>query len=281
MGDEAGAAARLGGSASELTSALETVSLGVMAFDPSKLLPGVPADYVLGRLGSAVGKELESGKFLSDQSSSALAVNVFAWFQPQPELLPLFPGLGDLGPATTVDVEFEARFPWSGGRHPWLDAAVVTAHHLVGIESKRFEPFRDTKQASFADTYLERRAMWPDTMAPWFAAVKMLTEKPRHFRFLDAAQLIKHGLGIERAAVRQALSPVLAYLFAEPVELAGKTIDTSDIRSHRAEVAEFAEMIGAGPVRFAAFSYRDWLYSWPDAPALSAHRAAIMDIFKP
>jgi hypothetical protein len=232
-------------------------------------------------LGSAAGKELESGKFLSDQSSSALAVNVFAWFQPQPEMLPRFPGLGDLEPATAVDVEFEARFPWSGGRHPWLDAAVVSGQHLVGIESKRFEPFRDSKQASFADTYLERRSLWPNTMEPWFAALEVLKRKPRHFRFLDAAQLIKHGLGIERTAARQALSPVLVYVFAEPAELARKPIDPSDIRSHRAEVAEFAEMIGTGPVRFASFSYRDWLDSWPDAPALSTHRAAIMDTFKP
>lgn len=252
-----------------------------MVFDPSKLLPGVPADYVFARLGSAAGKELESGKFLSEQSSSALAVNVFAWFQPQPEMLPWFPFLGDLGHATAVDVECEARFPWSGGRHPWLDAMAVTGQHLIGIESKRFEPFRDSKLASFADTYLERRSLWPVTMETWFAALEALKRKPRHFRFLDAAQLIKHGLGIERTAARQSLLPVLVYIFAEPAELAGKPISPSDIRSHRAEAAEFAEMIGAGPVRFAAFSYRDWLDAWPGAPALSAHRAAIMDRFNP
>ncbi len=180
-----------------------------------------------------------------------------------------------------VDVEFEARFPWAGGRHPWLDSGIVTAQHLVGIESKRFEPFRDSKQAHFADTYLERRSLWPNTMAPWFSALEALKRNPRQFRFLDAAQLIKHGLGIEQTAARQALSPVLAYIFAEPAELAGKPIDPSDIRSHRAEIAAFAEMIGNGPVRFAAFSYRDWLETWPDEPALTAHRAAIMDLFKP
>ena len=34
------------------------------------------------------------------------------------------------------------RFPWSGGRHPALDCLVATPSALVGIESKRFEPFR-------------------------------------------------------------------------------------------------------------------------------------------
>jgi len=145
-----------------------------MQFDPKWLLPGVPVDYVTRQLGRAAGNELESGKFASQQSSAALAVNVFAWFQPRPHLLPAMPELADIGPAQSVDVEFQARFPWSGGRHPWLDAAVVAGNHLVGIECKRFEPFRDSKEAKFADTYLERRGLWPEEMEPWFAALAAL-----------------------------------------------------------------------------------------------------------
>lgn len=252
-----------------------------MALDPNLLLAGVPVDYVEKRLGSAAGKELASGKFASEQSSAALAVNVFAWFQPHPDILPPLPGLADVGPPISVDVEFEARFPWVGGRHPWLDAAISNDLYLVGIESKRFETFRDSKSANFADTYIDRRNLWPVSMAPWFDALKMLTEHPRHFRFLDDAQLVKHGLGIERTASRKGLQPALAYVFAEPAELAGKAISDDDLQAHRAEIAEFARWIEEGPVRFSAFSYRDWLDSWPETAALSKHRNAIIETFRP
>lgn len=43
------------------------------------------------------------------------------------------------------------RFPWAGGRHPWLDAAVETERYLIGVESKRFEPFRDAKSVRLSD----------------------------------------------------------------------------------------------------------------------------------
>jgi hypothetical protein len=47
-------------------------------------LPGVPAAHVLERLGKAGGKEVESGKLASPESSAALAVNTFGWFNPRP-----------------------------------------------------------------------------------------------------------------------------------------------------------------------------------------------------
>ena len=44
------------------------------------------------------------------------------------------------------------RFSWSGGLHPWLDVGIQTAERLIGIESKRYEPFRDHKTATFSAT---------------------------------------------------------------------------------------------------------------------------------
>ena len=109
------------------------------------LLPGVPESYVLARLSAAAGEELKSGKFASPDSSAALAVNTFGWFHERPHLLPPFPGLNATYPARTVDVEACVRFPWRGGRHPWLDALLTTSSAFIGVESKRFEPFRDKK----------------------------------------------------------------------------------------------------------------------------------------
>ena len=102
-------------------------------------LPGVPEDHVRRRLAPAGGNEIESGKFSSPESSAALAANAFASFVDQPSRFPPLPGTAEMGPTQRVDVEFSARFPWSGGRHPWLDAVVLTSTHLIGVE---FEALR-------------------------------------------------------------------------------------------------------------------------------------------
>ena len=121
----------------------------------TQFLPGVPAAHVLKRLSKAGGNEVASGKFGNPDSSAALAVNTFGWFVNCPELLPAFPSLASKFPASFVDVEYCARFPWRGGRHPWLDAVIESDHHLIGVESKRFEPYRDTKRVSLSKKYDE------------------------------------------------------------------------------------------------------------------------------
>lgn len=111
----------------------------------------MPEAIVREALGRAGGQEPESGKFSSPESSAALAVNAFGWFLERPADLPPFSPLADLDwPADRVDVERTMRFPWRGGRHPWLDAAIETADHLIGVECKRFEPFRDTKAVNLS-----------------------------------------------------------------------------------------------------------------------------------
>jgi hypothetical protein len=49
-------------------------------------------------------------------------------------------------------LEYCARFPWSGGRHPWLDALAETPETIIGVESKRFEPYRDIKNEGVEQT---------------------------------------------------------------------------------------------------------------------------------
>jgi hypothetical protein len=84
------------------------------------LLDLLPEDYVRRRLSHASGHELD-GKFLSPDSSAALAVNAFAWFHTRPQLLPPLPGTEGAGwPATHVEVEYCARFrpPLKGPKPP-------------------------------------------------------------------------------------------------------------------------------------------------------------------
>lgn len=88
-------------------------------------LLGAPEARVREIFNRAAGNEIESSKFSSQKSSAALAANGFGWLLDRPEEFSMFPILGDLaGPVTSLEIEREIRFTWSGGRHPLLDAVV-------------------------------------------------------------------------------------------------------------------------------------------------------------
>ena len=117
-------------------------------------------------MASAAGNEIALGKFDHPESSAALAVNTMGYFLIRAADLPPIPGLDDAGwPARSVMLEANVRFPWKGGRHPWLDALVTTRRALIGIESKRYEPFRREygPKTRFSDAYW--RPVWGDQMS--------------------------------------------------------------------------------------------------------------------
>ena len=189
---------------------------------PPRLLPGLPEEDILDALNAAAGNEVESGKFASPESSSALAVNAFGWFLKRPEAPPPLPGLHAAWPARDVRLEAEIRFPWSGGRHPWLDVVVVTDTHLVGIESKRYEPCRTRKkEPGLSEAY--DRPVWGDHMRGYCSVRDEVKAGRLRYEALDAPQLVKHAFGLRTAVHRdggpfRGLTPVLVYLYAEPCE---------------------------------------------------------------
>lgn len=243
-------------------------------------LAGVKVEHVLARLARAGGNEVESGKLESPESSAALAVNTFGWFIDQPELLPPLPGMEPDVPATAVDVEYCARFPWSGGRHPWLDAFVETPGQILGIESKRFEPFRDRKSVSLSPAY--DRPVWGASMGPYEEMRDRLRSGAELFRYLDAAQLVKHAFGLVTDGARKGRKPVLVYPYAEPPLRNGQSIDPTAFTSHRSEIGRFAESVRGAGVAFESISYRDWIASWAGCVAgVPEHGTALLSRFAP
>lgn len=246
-----------------------------MANEVGPFLPGVPAELCLAALRAAPGNELASGKFLSSQSSSALVVNCFGWFLENPARLPPIPGLNAAWPPVSLRLEAEMRFPWRGGKHPWLDAAIETPGELIGVESKRFEPFRDKKIAKFAEAY--DRPVWNGAMVPYRKMLDQLRNQPTRYRYLDAAQLVKHALGLATQSRRQGKRAILLYLFAEPRALAGRSISPVHHDAHRDEIADFAETVAGGEVAFRAKSYTEWFDTWP--PECGDHAVALTNQF--
>lgn len=249
-----------------------------MTIRTSPFLPGVPEDSIRTALAAAGGNEIESGKLDSPESSAALAVNAFGWFLERSADLPPFPPLADLDwPAHRVDVERQMRFPWRGGRHPWLDAAVDTATHLIGVESKRFEPFRDSKTVNLSDAY--DRDVWGDGMEPFTVMRDMLRNGDTAFTYLDAAQLVKHAFGLVTEGNRIGKVPVLLYLYAEPAKRGATDITPETLARHRGEIARFGAAVAGAAVRFAACSYREWFANWIDDAR--HHADALVARFQP
>jgi hypothetical protein len=245
-----------------------------------EFLPGVPAELVLARLAAADGNEVASGKLESPVSSSALAVNTFGWFAERPDLLPPFPGWADGAAPRAVEVEYRARLPWSGGRHPWLDAAVLSDDTLTGVESKRYEPYRDKKAGTLQPAY--DRDVWGPRMAGFTGLRDAFNGGTQTFRHLDVPQLLKHALGLRTAGLKLGLRPRLVYLFAEPAELSGKPIGQSVRDAHRREIAAFATAVAGSEVEFLALSYREWLSTWGTGhPDVAAHGRRVIDRFNP
>ena len=124
---------------------------------------------------------------------------------------------------------------------------ITTSLALIGIESKRFEPFRDRPEADFTDAYW--REVWGVRMSGYQGIRNALRENEGLYTSLKADQLVKHALGL-RARTRPgkeyaALSPILFYLYAEPHLLpnSNKPIDDEAKAVHRDEIKHFAKSV--------------------------------------
>jgi hypothetical protein len=249
------------------------------------LIPGLPVDLIHSIYADAPGNELASGKFGSPESSSALVANTFGLFLNRPADLPEFRLGRDMGwPATSVRLEAVVRFPWAGGRHPCLDVLIQSPTALIGVESKRYEPFRAKATPELSDAYW--RPVWGNEMTGFARVRDRFRDGTCHFRRLDAAQLIKHAFGlrtaVHRAAVPPATKAVLLYVHAEPTCWPdGRSVPAADIELHRCEVEQFADLVAGDEVSFRVTTYRELLATWHNSPvaAVREHAATVRGRF--
>ena len=242
----------------------------------------LPIGRIEAAYAAAPGDELGSGKLASPASSAALVANSFGFFLDRPaDLPPLLAGAGSSWCPNSVELEGIVRFPWRGGSHPCLDVVVRTPGQLVGIESKRYEPFRCKPTPELSDAYW--RAVWGEQMGGYAGVRDALRDGTLGFRHLDAAQLVKHAFGLRTEASRGAsVRPVLFYLHAEPARWPdGHAVDLGAMAAHRGEIERFAERVAGDEVRFVAATYAQVLSSWEASPvsAVGAHAAAVRQRF--
>lgn len=243
------------------------------------LLPHLPAARIRACYEAAPGNEIASGKFASPESSAALAANVWGFFIERPDALPALPGSAAQGwRAQSITCEAIIRFAWSGGRHPCLDARIDTDDEIIGVESKRYEPFRGHSAPKLSDAYW--RPVWGERMSRYCAMRDRLRDKPDCFVHLDATQLVKHAFGLRSEAVRQGRAARLLYVFAEPeLWASGKRVSADQIAKHRAEADAFAAAVAGDEVSFTWTTYRVLLEAWREDASAGAHASAVLDAF--
>lgn len=229
------------------------------------LLDGIEPALFEAELNDGDGRELD-GKFRAAHSSSALAVNNFARFKTAPALLQI------AGWSGFETLRFEAKCPIGirGGRPPNLDLLLTGQSMIVGVESKCTEHLT-THTAEFSPAHDEQITDWR-RKTPWFELMKKLDEDSMRYRYLDAAQLVKHAFGLGRTFEGQDVA--LLYLYWEP----SNADAVIELQEHRREVIRFATEVAGAKPSFTAISYRDLWRSWKELRSpewLPGHLAAI------
>lgn len=177
-------------------------------------------------------------------SSSALAVNFFdAWRHTPRDALTQ--ALALPAPITDLQFEYKCRHYPVGPRSPNLDVLLTLGDgRRVGVECKFAEPYH-APTGALSSKYFTAGDLW--SRVGLEGAQRLAEELRPHWRFLDAAQLLKHLLGLAHDA--DAGQSILLYLWYD--------VGTPDADIHRREVARFAENLTTDRVIFRSMTYQD------------------------
>ena len=211
------------------------------------LVPGVRLEDIQADFLQGSGSELE-GKFCAAHSSSALAANTFGPWRNQPEKLNL------LGMSGFTSFRFERQCPTGlGGIPPNLDFLVEGPEIVIGAESKFLE-ILTPKKPHFAASYKPENL--PQMEKCWADWMEELKEGPE--QFLDAAQLVRHYLGLRNQPEFQRKKIILLYIFWEPEN----AMDFQEYRQHREELSVFESKVKKSEVTFFWMTYPQLWDQW-------------------
>jgi hypothetical protein len=213
--------------------------------------------------GDELGGEGRRGKMLAVHSSSALVVNAFMPLRGHARLAAdlLVPG------STAESFVFESQHPVIS-RAANLDLEFDGPADLA-VEAKFLEPYRKRPSFVFADRYSDP-GRWD--LLPRCGA--LATGGGLGYRHLDAAQLLKHLLGLARARGHRDRVR-LVYLWYEVTDEHGQPHPES--AEHRREVSEFASRLDDG-LLFHRLTYQELFARMKGRPGIDpAHYAYLED----
>lgn len=204
--------------------------------------------------GSELGQGgLKPGKMQAVHSSSALSCNLCHYWRriKRPDIIAKACGLSTSnvdGLAFERHLPIDSRFRYS----PNLDAVLTYsggAVKLAAVESKFCEPFSTRPHSGLKEKYLDGGIdhLWKSMPSVWELARELSPNNTRYVH-LDAAQLVKHLLGLKQFSLSEW---VLLYLYYDVPGPAGS--------KHVEEVADFIDVAKQDEVVVSAISYQDVL----------------------
>lgn len=186
-------------------------------------------------------------------SSSAIVVNLFQYWQNREDIYKIAYacGLCRKDNKSAVKMIFEEKFqilPESESKtKPNIDIVIHCCNEFVyAIESKFSEIYGSRSHSGMSEKYFNNEANWQD-----IPAIKKLAEiiKPNDnkFRYLHAAQLIKHILGLKKKYSKKGFR--LLYLWYDVIGQDGV--------EHRKEIEQFAEIVKEDKIKFSHLTYQE------------------------
>ena len=229
---------------------------------------GLPAE-VEQMFRDADGNELTDmagrpAKMKALHSSSALCVNVFGYLRYNVGSVFSSLGISRLLMPPTREILFEYKNTIIAGCRPSNLDMMLTARemmltareHFYAVESKFLEPYSYSPNI-LKSKYLAADGLW-DGLPCIHEYVSDLEDcadgKHLDYNCLDAAQLIKHLLGLMRneSINGDKTRFHLIYLYYDTPDGIGMV--------HRAEIARFAKLMASDNVNFKAVNYQEVLY---------------------
>ncbi|SFN04570.1 PGN_0703 family putative restriction endonuclease [Thermodesulforhabdus norvegica] len=191
-------------------------------------------------------------------SSSALAINVFDFLRKTRRadiVMNIIANLFDSKTTNTDrllhgDICFEMKAPIKGirGKSPNIDVVIVpyvdTICEVIAIENKFAEPYRGKKAVHFSKQYFQEQFIWKKIPHVRRLA-DFLNNEEKSFNYLDAAQLIKHILGL----TSKPENFWLLYLWYD--------VPGEEGYRHREEIECFKEVVEKDGVKFHHITYQE------------------------
>lgn len=207
--------------------------------------------------GETIDSKTRLAKMKALHSSSALPVNVFQYWQNK-DTYPITYACKLCAKRDAIEnisvikgISFEQKFEISPDknlfpRSPNLDVVIENSKkEIYAIESKFTEPYKK-KQKGLSDRYMSDESFWKD-----LPNLKLLADKispdNNEFIYLDAAQLIKHILGLKKQLGKSGFC--LLYIWYDVI---GK-----DGAEHRKEIEKFAEIAKKDTIKFRHITYQE------------------------
>jgi len=242
---------RLCGTAGRRGRLAYTATVADNLFEP--LSPEAREDFAKGDGGELGQGGSVPGKMQAVHSSSALSANLFHYWRRigRPDIVARACGLSATkiaGISFEQHLPIDPRFRFS----PNLNAVFTYnggSIERVGVECKFSEPFSSRAHLGLKEKYFDPgvRDLWM-TLPSICALGKKMCPENTHYKYLDAAQLVKHLLGLRRCSGNACR---LLYLYYDVPGAPG-------VR-HAEEIADFISVAARDGVVVTAATYQDVL----------------------